>query len=90
MDMLINNAGVTDGFPLAALKARPEPFTAAFDTILIGELRVTQAFINLVKKSPALRIVMISSSQGSLTVANDPKGKYYHYKGAVYHRPNQS
>ncbi len=62
MDVLINNAGITGGFPQAALEATPEQFTAAFDTNVIGVVRVTQAFIDLVKKSPEPRIVMVSSS----------------------------
>ena len=84
LDVLINNAGITGGFPQTALEAAPEQFAAAFDTNVIGVVRVTQAFIDLVKKSTAPRIVMVSSSQGSLTLANDPNGKYYHHKGAVY------
>lgn len=89
LDVLINNAGITGGFPQAALEATPEQFTAVFDTNVIGVVRVTQAFIDLVKKSPEPQIVMVSSSQGSLTLANDPKGKYYHHKGAVY-QPSKS
>ena len=89
LDVLINNAGVTGGFPQAALEATPEQFTAAFDTNVIGVVRVTQAFIDLVKKSPEPRIVMVSSSQGSLTLANDPKNPYYNHKGAVY-QPSKS
>ena len=89
LDVLINNAGVTGGFPQAALEATPEQFTAVFDTNVTGVVRVTQAFIDLVKASPEPRIVMVSSSQGSLTLANDSTGKYYHHKGAVY-QPSKS
>ena len=89
LDVLINNAGITGGFPQSALEAAPEQLTAVFDTNVIGIVRVTQAFIDLLKKSPEPRIVMVSSSQGSLTLANDPNGKYYHHKGAVY-QPSKS
>lgn len=89
LDALINNAGITGGFPQSALEAAPEQFAAAFDTNVIGAVRVTQAFIDLVKKSPQPRIVMVSSSQGSLTLANDPNSKYYPHKGAVY-QPSKS
>ena len=47
-------------------------------------VRVTQAFIDLLKKSPEPRIVNVSSSQGSITLHSDPTYKYYDYKGAVY------
>lgn len=89
LDVLINNAGITGGMPQKALEATPEQFTAVFDTNVTGVARVTQAFIDLVKKSAEPRIVMVSSSQGSLTVANDPNSKYYHHKGAVY-QPSKS
>lgn len=80
LDVLINNAGITGSFPQAALEATPEQFTAVFDTNVIGVVRVTQAFIDLVKKSPEPRIVMVSSSQGSLTLANDPNNKLFKTK----------
>ena len=89
LDVLINNAGITGGFPQSALTAAPTQFTAVFDTNVTGVVRVTQAFIDLIKKSPEPRIVMVSSSQGSLTLANDANGKYYHHKGAVY-QPSKS
>ena len=89
LDVLINNAGVTGGFPQAALEATSEQFIATFDTNLFGIVRVTQSFIDLIRKSSEPRIVMVSSSQGSLTLANDPSNKYYHHKGAVY-QPSKS
>lgn len=89
LDVLINNAGISGGFPQAALEASPNQLKAVFDTNVIGVSRVTQAFIDLVKKSDEPRIVMVSSSQGSLTLANDPNGKYYLHKGAVY-QPSKS
>ena len=84
LDALVNNAGISGGLPQKALEATMEQLKTVFDTNVIGVARVTQAFIDLVKKSAEPRIVMVSSSQGSLTLANDPNGKYYHHKGAVY------
>ena len=84
LDALINNAGITGGFPQSALGADIGQFEKVFDTNLYGVIRVTQAFIDLVKKSPEPRIVNVSSSQGSLTVASDPANLYYNHKGAVY------
>ena len=89
LDVLINNAGITGGMPQSALEATPEQYTAVFDTNVTGVVRVTQAFIDLVKKSPEPRIVMVSSSQGSLTLANDPNSVYYKHKGSVY-QPSKS
>lgn len=84
LDVLINNAGINGGFPQSALEATPEQFARVFDTNVTGVARVTQAFIDLLKKSPEPRIVNVSSSQGSLTLASDPSNKYYHHKGAIY------
>lgn len=84
LDVLINNAGINGGLPQTALGATIDQFQAVFDTNLYGVVRVTQAFIDLLKKSPEPRIVNVSSSQGSLTLASDPSNKYYHNKGAVY------
>ncbi len=84
LDILINNAGVYGGYPQSALDATIDKFKAAYDANVYGVVRVTQAFIDLLKKSPGPRIVNVSSSQGSLTLHSDPAYKYYDYKGAVY------
>ncbi len=84
LDILINNAGVYGGYPQSAFDATVEQFKAAYDTNVYGVVRVTQAFIDLLKKSSEPRIVNVSSSQGSITLHSDPSYKYYDYKGAVY------
>ena len=84
LDVLINNAGINGGLPQTALSATIDQFQTVFDTNLYGVVRVTQAFIDLLKKSRQPRIVNVSSSQGSLTLASDPTDAYYHHKGAVY------
>jgi NAD(P)-dependent dehydrogenase (short-subunit alcohol dehydrogenase family) len=84
LDILVNNAGIYGGYPQSALDATVDQFKAAYDANVFGVARVTQAFMDLLKKSPAPRIVNVSSSQGSLTLHSDPAYKYYDYKGAVY------
>jgi NAD(P)-dependent dehydrogenase (short-subunit alcohol dehydrogenase family) len=84
LDVLINNAGITGGMPQSALEASIEQFKKAFDTNLYGVVRVTQAFIDLLQKSPEPHIVNVSSSQGSLTLSTDTTNKYYNHKAAVY------
>ena len=84
LDVLINNAGISGGMPQAALEAGPDTFRQVFDTNVFGVVRVTQAFIGLLRKSPEPRIVNVSSSQGSLSLTNDPSNKYYKHKGSVY------
>ena len=84
LDVLINNAGISGGLPQTATEASIDTFKKVFDTNVFGVVRVTQAFVDLLKKSPEPRIVNVSSSQGSLTLHSDPNWPYYNYKGAVY------
>lgn len=84
LDILINNAGIFGGYPQTALDSTIDQFKATYDANVYGVVRVTQAFIDLLKKSSEPRIVNVSSSQGSITLHSDPTYKYYDYKGAVY------
>jgi NAD(P)-dependent dehydrogenase (short-subunit alcohol dehydrogenase family) len=84
LDVLINNAGINGGWPQAALSASIDQFKQVFDTNVYGVVRVTQAFIALLRQSPQPRIVNVSSSGCSLTLHCDPTWKYYHHKAAVY------
>lgn len=84
LDVLINNAGVSGGFPQTAQNTPLDTFKQVFETNLFGVIATTQAFIDLVKKSEQPRIVNVTSGLGSLTLHNDPNWKYYHVKGAAY------
>lgn len=84
LDILINNAGIYGGYPQTALDATIDQFRATYDTNVLGVVRVTQAFIDLLKRSDEPRIVNVSSSQGSITLHSDPSYRYYDYKGVVY------
>jgi NAD(P)-dependent dehydrogenase (short-subunit alcohol dehydrogenase family) len=91
LDILINNAGINGiefqgDIPLmhTALGTGVDKFKEVYDVNVFGVIRTTQAFIDLLQKSPTPRIVNVSSSQGSLTLHSDPEYKYYHAKGAVY------
>jgi len=71
LDILINNAGVNvrgDGLPGAADVGIVQTI---FDTNFFGALRVVQTMLPLLHKSPAGRIVNISSGLGSLTLNSD-------------------
>lgn len=84
LDVLINNAGINGGFPQSSLEASVDQFKTVFETNLYGVVRVTQAFIDLLKKSTEPRIVNVSSSGSSLTLHSDPTWKYYSHKAALY------
>jgi NAD(P)-dependent dehydrogenase (short-subunit alcohol dehydrogenase family) len=85
LDVLINNAGINGGMPFTALEASIDQFISAYNTNVFGVVRVIQSFIDLLKESPEPRIVMVSTSVGSLTLQSDPNWSGYNFaKYAVY------
>lgn len=84
LDVLINNAGVSGGFPQPPLSTPLSKIRDVFDTNLFGTIDVTLAFIDLLKKSPEPRIVNVTSGLASLTLHGDPSWKYYQFKGSAY------
>ncbi|ADB38785.1 short-chain dehydrogenase/reductase SDR [Spirosoma linguale DSM 74] len=84
LDVLINNAGISGGLPQSALGSPIDQFNAVYDTNLFGVVRVTQAFIDLLKRSPEPRIVNVTTAMASLNLAADSSSSSYHTKMAVY------
>ncbi|AMJ67703.1 SDR family oxidoreductase [Hymenobacter sp. PAMC 26628] len=84
LDVLINNAGISGAFPQPALTSDIGMIKEVFETNVFGVIAVTQAFVDLLRQSPAPRIVNVTSGLGSLTLHNDPSWKYYPVKGAAY------
>jgi NAD(P)-dependent dehydrogenase (short-subunit alcohol dehydrogenase family) len=84
LDVLINNAGVAGGFPQNVLETDAKVFREVFDTNVFGVVEVTQAFLDLLKKSEQPRIVNVTSGLGSLTLHSDPSWKYYTVKPVAY------
>src|SRR3546814_9913046 len=64
LDVLINNAGVNGGRPQTSLGATIDQFQTVFDTNLYGVVRVTQAFIDLLKKITAATVAEIAYQLG--------------------------
>lgn len=71
LDILVNNAGISGGFSQSALDTATDQFKEVYDTNLFGVIRVTQAFMDLLKRAPEPRIVNVSTSMASLTLASD-------------------
>ena len=72
LDALVNNAGVSGNVSPPSQQAI-ETVRGIYDVNVFGAIRTTQAFLPLLKVSKAPRIVMISSSLGSLAWASDFK-----------------
>lgn len=77
LDVLVNNAAIfmddapPSGLGMAALRR-------TLETNLFGPVAVTQAILPLLRKSPAGRIVNMSSGLGSLTQTSDPGWEFSH------------
>ena len=66
LDVVINNAGILLDDEKDALGITPEIFEQTMRTNTLGPWLVAQAFVPLLKKSPAPRIVNVSSGSGQL------------------------
>lgn len=84
LDILINNAGISGAFPQKTSDASIKDIQNVFDTNFFGVISVTQAFLELLKKSDSPRISNITSGLGSLTLHSDPSWKYYDFKATSY------
>lgn len=85
LDILVNNAGVIDYAKDGPGSAVPiDTLRSTFETNFFGAIAVTQAFLPLLKKSPAGRIVNLSSVLGSVAEHADPNSLIYKVKVLAY------
>jgi NAD(P)-dependent dehydrogenase (short-subunit alcohol dehydrogenase family) len=78
LDVLINNAGiVASAFHTLPSVEALAAIKAVYEVNVFGPVRTTQAFLPLLKKEPAPRIVMVSSGLASLTRLTDPASEFY-------------
>jgi NAD(P)-dependent dehydrogenase (short-subunit alcohol dehydrogenase family) len=84
LDVLVNNAGISGGFQQSALGSSGNQFKEVFETNLFGVVTATQAFIDLLRKSTAPRIINVSTSMASLTLASDLSSANYPTRFAIY------
>lgn len=79
LDVLVNNAGIlpeaTNGDPKEILDLAM--FEQTYATNVLGPVAVVEAFLPLVRKSPAGRIVNVSSTVGSLAHQTDPNSPWH-------------
>ena len=95
LTLLVNNAAISNvgkpGQTMEEILGAQMPSIAVisdmrtvWDTNVFGTLAVTQAFLPLLRKATAARIVTVSSALGSLTVNSDPANPYRRAFDAVY------
>ncbi|MDR3741226.1 MAG: SDR family oxidoreductase [Terracidiphilus sp.] len=90
LDILVNNAGIAGGvFPGEGPEHRAadvplDLLHKVFETNFFSQVALTETLLPLIRKSPAGRIVNLSSILGSLTLHADPKSPIYHAKSFAY------
>ncbi|MEO5755179.1 MAG: SDR family oxidoreductase [Chthoniobacterales bacterium] len=81
LDILVNNAGImVDDTEKLASEQDLETWRQTFDTNVLGLIATTQAFLPLLRKSEAGRIVNLSSILGSITLHSTPGSPVYDSK----------
>jgi NAD(P)-dependent dehydrogenase (short-subunit alcohol dehydrogenase family) len=85
LDILINNAGILiDDDKKKVSEQSLEIWRRTFETNLFGLIATTQAFLPLIRKSEAGRIVNLSSILGSITLHSTPGSPIYDFKRPAY------
>ena len=85
LDILVNNAGILADDPAGGVAGQSlDAWRTTFDTNLFGLIAVTQAFLPLLRKSAAGRIVNVSSALGSISLHADPASLIYDMKLPAY------
>jgi NAD(P)-dependent dehydrogenase (short-subunit alcohol dehydrogenase family) len=82
LDVLINNAGITGSGQVSPEDAHSQVpssvdldmVRAVFETNVFGVIAMINAMLPLLRRSPAPRIVNVSSHAGSLALTSDPDG----------------
>jgi len=72
LDVLVNNAAITGGSYATPSQTGLDLVRQVFETNVFGVIAVTNAMLPLLSKSPAARIVNVSSTVGSFASMTDP------------------
>lgn len=85
LDILVNNAGVLlDDYGKLVSEQPLSLYRETFETNVFGLIATTIAFLPLLKKSDAARIVNLSSTLGSIGNHSDPASHVYDAKLPAY------
>lgn len=71
LDVLVNNAGIIVDGDDAVLEISDELLRKTLETNTLGALRVTRAFVSLLRESKTPRVINVSSGGGQLTGGAD-------------------
>jgi NAD(P)-dependent dehydrogenase (short-subunit alcohol dehydrogenase family) len=83
LDVLINNAGIT-GELVSPEETLPQHLIPVMRVNVLGPVRVTHAFLPMLRAGRDPRVVMVSSGAGSLTITTDPRRKESTFPHLMY------
>ncbi|MFC9843980.1 SDR family NAD(P)-dependent oxidoreductase [Streptomyces sp. NPDC060223] len=88
LDVLINNAGIEErgdnNAVIGAADVTADLMRSTFETNVFGLVRVTHAFLPLLRRSAAPVVVNVSSGLGSMARIATPDSPAYGYPGIAY------
>jgi NAD(P)-dependent dehydrogenase (short-subunit alcohol dehydrogenase family) len=98
LDVLVNNAGITGSGQVSPMDATDQVpsrvdldmVRAVFETNVFGVITVTNAMLPLLRRSPAPRVVNVSSHSASLTLTSDPDGPFAALLPSAAYNPSKS
>ncbi|SHL27865.1 SDR family NAD(P)-dependent oxidoreductase [Actinacidiphila paucisporea] len=98
LDVLVNNAGITGSGQVSPENAHDQvpsavdldTVRAVFETNVFGVIAVTNAVLPLLRRSPAARVVNVSSHAASLTLTSDPDGPFAALLPSAAYSPSKS
>lgn len=82
LDVLVNNAGSALGGGAGPSTSDPEQLRVLLDVNTVSVVTVTNAFLPLLRRSPAGRVVNVSSEIGSVGSMTDPDGPFFGMSGS--------
>jgi NAD(P)-dependent dehydrogenase (short-subunit alcohol dehydrogenase family) len=84
LDVLVNNAGIFVDFGVPVKDTPDDVLRNTFETNFFGAWKTIQAFLPLLEKSDAARIVNVSSTVGSLHEIGDSTSPYDGFRAPAY------
>ncbi|QFY12992.1 SDR family NAD(P)-dependent oxidoreductase [Nonomuraea phyllanthi] len=98
LDVLVNNAGITGSGQVSPQDAHDQAPSsvdlamarAVFETNVFGVIAVTNAMLPLLRRSPAPRIVNVSSHAGSLALTSDPNSPFAALPPSAAYTPSKA
>ncbi|UVC10167.1 SDR family oxidoreductase [Rhizobium sp. TH2] len=77
LDVLVNNAGIAEGFTYTPDEEPIANVKQVYEVNVFGPIRVTQAFVPLLKAASGAQVVMISSELGSISALLDSGSEFH-------------